>query len=95
MYAPSAPPPLELPMLRILRNLLECCLVFITGADPGFPVGEGANPPGGGGCQHMILPNFEKNCMKLRKFWAVGGGGGDRTLRASSLNPPLYYILAN
>ena len=20
----------------------------------------------------MILPNFAKNCMKLRKFWAVG-----------------------
>ena len=42
-----------------------------TGADPGFPVGGGANPPGGR--QHMILPNFVKNCMKLRKFWAVGG----------------------
>ena len=25
----------------------------------------------------MILPKFAKNCMKLRKFWAVGGGGGD------------------
>ena len=22
----------------------------------------------------MILPNFPKSCMKLRKFWAVGGG---------------------
>ena len=22
---------------------------------------------------NMILPNFPKNCMKLRKFWAVGG----------------------
>ena len=21
----------------------------------------------------MILPKFAKNCMKLRKFWAVGG----------------------
>ena len=21
----------------------------------------------------MILPNFRKNCMKLRTFWAVGG----------------------
>ena len=21
----------------------------------------------------MILPNFPKNCMKLRTFWAVGG----------------------
>ena len=45
---------------------------YSPGADPGFPVGGGANPPGGR--QHMILPNFMKNCMKLRKFWAVGGG---------------------
>ena len=47
-----------------------------TGADPGFPVGGGANPRGGGGRQHMILLNFAKNCMKLRIFWTVGGGGG-------------------
>ena len=25
--------------------------------------------PSGGGHQHMILPNFVKNCMKLRKLW--------------------------
>ena len=24
------------------------------------------------GCQHMIWPKFPKNCIKLRKFWAVG-----------------------
>ena len=41
------------------------------GEDPGFPVEGDANPPGG--CQHTILPNFPKNCMKLRKFWSVGG----------------------
>ena len=43
----------------------------IPGEDPGFPIGGGTNPPGG--CQHIILPNFVKNCMKLRKFWSVGG----------------------
>ena len=48
--------------------------ISIAGADPGFPVGGGANPRGGGR-QHMILPNFVKNYMKLRKFWAVGGWG--------------------
>ena len=42
-----------------------------AGADPGFPVGGGANLPMGVGGQHMILPNFPKNCMKLRTFWAV------------------------
>ena len=29
------------------------------GADPGFPVGEGANPPGRE-AQHTILSNFPK-----------------------------------
>ena len=33
----------------------------------------------------MILPNFPKNCMKLRTFWAVGGGGGGgASLRSAS-----------
>ena len=27
----------------------------------------------------MILPNFAKNCMKLRKFWPVGEGGGNES----------------
>ena len=31
----------------------------------------------------MILPKLPKNCMKLRTFWVVGGGGGtsDPTLQ--------------
>ena len=29
----------------------------------------------GGGRQHTNLPDFPKNCMKLRKFWSGGGGG--------------------
>ena len=46
----------------------------ISGADPGFPIGGGANHPGGGAnlwfCQY-----FPKHYMKLRKLWAVGGRG--------------------
>ena len=42
------------------------------GADLGFPIGGGADPPGGGR-QHTILSNFPENCMKSRKFWALGG----------------------
>ena len=38
----------------------------------------GTNPPGERGCQHTILPNFPKNCMKLEEF----GLGG------ASLAPP-------
>ena len=37
-------------------------------ADPGFPRGWGPN-------LHTILPNFPKNCMKLKAF---GPGGGAR-----------------
>ena len=35
-------------------------------ADPGFPGGGGANPRRGR--QHTILPNFPKNCMKLKEI---------------------------
>ena len=41
-----------------------------AGADAGFPVGGGANTPGGGR-QHTNLPDFPKNCMRLRKFWSM------------------------
>ena len=39
-------------------------------ADPGFPRGGGANPPGGR--QHTILLNFPKNCVKLKEFGLPG-----------------------
>ena len=37
----------------------------------------------------MILPNFAKNCMKLKKIWAIGGAhtGG------APVNPPLLTLL--
>ena len=41
----------------------------LAGADPGFSIGGGTNLWGD---QHMILPNFPDNCMKLRKVWAIG-----------------------
>ena len=52
-----------------VTELFQTNLHF-PGPDLGFPAGGGANPPGWR--QHMILPNFAKNCMKLRTFWAVG-----------------------
>ena len=48
-------------------------------ADPGFPRGGSANSPGGH--QRTILPNFPKNCMKLKEFGPRGG--------CMSLAPPL------
>ena len=66
--------PVQLPYMVLTYGGGEpSYIIWFTGADPGFPVGGGANLPGGR--QHMILPNFAKNCMKLRKFRAVGGGG--------------------
>ena len=43
--------------------------------------------PSGGGRQHTNLPDFPKNCMKLRKFWSVGGAPG-----VPRLYPPLKKI---
>ena len=40
-------------------------------ADPGFPWGGVPTPQGGR--QHTILPNFPKNCMKLKEFGPPGG----------------------
>ena len=60
----------------------------IAGADPGFPIGGGANPPGGGR-QHTILPDFLKNCMKFRNIWSVGEGG---RVGGTPLDPPLHCV---
>ena len=57
-------------------------------ADPGFPRGGGANTPAGGG-QHTILPNFPKNCMKLKENLDPPGGG---TSLAPPLDPPLMIF---
>ena len=58
-------------------------------ADPGFPRGGGANSPGGR--QHTKLPNFPKNCMKMKEFGPPGGGG--RVPRAPPpLDPPMTDV---
>ena len=49
----------------------NCYIRTPTVADPGFPRGGAANPPGGR--QHTILPKFPKNCMKLKEFRRGGG----------------------
>ena len=61
-------------------------------ADPGFPRGGGANSPGGGR-QHMILPNFPKNCMKLKEFEPPGWGGGARP-KFYYVDPPLVTVMS-
>ena len=58
-------------------------------ADPGFPRGGGTQLPGRR--KHTILPNFPKNCMKLKEFGPRGGGA--RPLR-THLDPPLHVMKA-
>ena len=41
-----------------------------TGADPGFPVGGGANPPEGGWAP---TPDFAKFCEKLHEIEKILG----------------------
>ena len=57
-------------------------------ADPGFPRGGGANSPGGH--QHTILPNFPKNCMKLKEFGPPGGGASKILLCRSATDEHVY-----
>ena len=45
---------------------------------------SGSRIPRRRGCQHTNLPDFPKNCMKLRKFWSVGEAPG-----TPPLDPPL------
>ena len=52
---------------------------------------EGA-PTLQGGCQHTILPNFPKNCMKLKEFGPPGGGARPKFYY---VDPPLHSILWN
>ena len=59
-------------------------------ADLGFPRGGGANSPGGGGRQHTILPNFPKNCMKLKEF-GPRGGGASKILQCRSATGTFGY----
>ena len=64
-------------------NVLLIALLIVpkddfAGADPEFPDGLGTNSPWG---TIMILPNFLKNCMKFRKFWALG---------VRPLDPPMF-----
>ena len=55
--------------IPVLKAQLDWVPAF-SAADPGFPRGGGANPPGGH--QHTILPKFPEKCMKLKEFGPRG-----------------------
>ena len=51
----------------------SCPNVSVDQGGSKIPSRRGHHPPPPRGSQHMILPSFAKNCMKLRTFWAMGG----------------------
>ena len=61
----------------------------LSGADPGFPVGGGANLQEGATI-YNFANFFKKYHMKLRKFSAVGGGARGGVL---PLDPPLLVTI--
>ena len=67
-------------MKKLSQSLVDHIVTYAEG-DPGFPLGFGANPPGGR--QHINMPDFPKNCMKLRTLWLIGG---------CPLDPPLQSM---
>ena len=72
----------------ILLYIIEIDVRVQARADPGFPVRGNVDPPVRGR-QHTILPKFPKNCMGLRRIWAVGGGSRGSRAGGAPLDPPL------
>ena len=58
-------------LLQWLRIFDATDLYHTSVADPGYPWGRGANPPGH---QHTILPNFPKTAWKWKNLDPRGGG---------------------
>ena len=65
-------------------NAYRICVFSVE--DPRFPVSGGPNPPGAATLR--FCQTFQKNCMKLKPFWAVWGEGGGAPW-VLPLNPPL------
>ena len=57
-------------------------LTSFSGADPGFPLGGGANPPGG--APTCNLAKFSEKLLETRKMLGHGGCAG-----SAPLDPPL------
>ena len=55
-----------------------------SGADPGFPIGGGASPPG------AATYDFAKFCEKLHEIKKILGRGGAHTGVVPPLNRPLH-----
>ena len=60
------------------------------GADTRICRRRGANPPGG---TNMILANFPKNCMTVRKFWAMRGVRWGVSLGSATATRPNCVLL--
>ena len=65
-------------------------------ADPGFSQGGASTIRGGGwgegGRQHMILPKFPENCMKMKEFRPPGACNTRAPLRSIMTQHPLVQL---
>ena len=78
-------------LIKKLKNTNLTEIKTVTrGGYKGIPRRRGRQPVGGANMDQN-LPNFPKNCMKLRKFWSVGGAHRGRPpwIRHWSLNDSL------
>ena len=64
----------------------------ISGADPGFPVGEGANPTGKGRTQTYDFVKFSK---KLHEIGNILGRRGEARAGDTPLDPALHLVCLN
>ena len=69
----------------LYRTMNECCLGHCRG---GYRILRRRGHQPSRGRQHTNLPDFPKNCMKLRNFWSAGR---DACWRHSPLDPPLHW----
>ena len=64
---------------------MSCCA---TVADPGFPMGKGANLVGGANSRHDFV-----SYVKTKESGPSGGGDQGRALGAAPMDPPMGYHL--
>ena len=82
--APSLlPPPPSIPWTEGMTHVLRTVKIHVSGGSRISPR-LGVPTLSGGFCQHTILSNFPKNCMKLEEFGSPGGARPSRPHRSAT-----------
>ena len=59
-------------------------------ADPGFPRGEGVNPPGW--TPTYDFAKFSQKLHEIERIWTLGGGGGGARPKFYYVDPPILVF---